>query len=332
MTQNFDLYALGNALVDAEYTVDDRFVRDQGIEKGQMTLVDDKRLAQIAAALAEHEPKRESGGSAANTAIAMRGFGGSAFYACKVADDEDGRHFTRGMTGVGIHTSAPDTRTEGATGRCLIMVTPDAERTMTTYLGISERLHKDAIEEATLCRARYLYIEGYLASSVTGREAAIHAREVAERHKIPTSITLSDPSMVNFFGDDLRRMVGNGVDVLFCNEVEALTWCRTDRVDVAAKELKDMARTFAITLGSRGALVHADHHNHEVPGFPAKAIDTNGAGDIFAGAALWGLAQGQPITYAARFANFAAARLVTRFGARLPFAEYAQLRAQFPAH
>ena len=332
MTTGIDLYALGNALVDAEYEVDDRFIRDQGIEKGQMTLVDEARLAQLTRALEQRQPKRESGGSAANTAIAVRGFGGSVYYSCKVADDEDGDHFAKGMNRVGIRTTPKDTRSDGKTGRCLIMITPDAERTMTTFLGISERLSAEELDEAALRTARYLYIEGYLASSATGREAAIAARTIAEQHKLVTSITLSDASMVNYFGDELRRMVGNGVDLLFCNEVEALTWCKTDRVDIAAKELKDMARGFAITLGSRGALVHADKHNHEVPGYPVKPIDTNGAGDIFAGACLWGLQQGQPLDYAARFANFAAARLVTCFGARLPFADYADLRARFPGH
>lgn len=329
MKHGIDLYALGNALVDTEYEVDDRFIRDQGIEKGQMTLVDEARLSHLARALVERNPKRESGGSAANTAIAVRGFGGSVFYACKVADDEDGHHFANGMTRVGIATTPKDTRTDGQTGRCLIMITPDAERTMTTYLGISEHLSADEVHEQTLRQARYLYLEGYLASSTTGREAAIHARAIAEQHNITTSITLSDASMVNYFGDELRRMVGNGVGVLFCNEVEALTWCKTDRIDIAAKELKDMARSFAITLGSRGALVHTAQRNHEVPGYAAKAIDTNGAGDIFAGASLWGLMQGQPLDYAAQFANFAAARLVTCFGARLPFADYQSLRANF---
>ena len=278
MTPTIDLYALGNALVDAEYEVDDRFIRDQGVEKGQMTLVDAARIGELARALTDVTPKRESGGSAANTAIAVRGFGATVFYSCKVADDEDGHHFAAGMNGVGIHTNPNDPHAPGTTGRCLIMITPDAERTMTTYLGISEELSTAELDEPKLCSSRYLYIEGYLASSTTGREAAIHARSVAERSNVITSLTLSDASMVNYFGDDLRRMVGNGIDLLFCNEVEALTWCKTDRIDIAAKELKDMARGFAITLGGRGALVHTGNRNHEVAGNAVRAVDTNGAG------------------------------------------------------
>ena len=335
MSHEFDVYAVGNALVDTEFQVDDGFLRQHRIEKSQMTLVDDARLKELTRALRELKPSRDAGGSAANTTIAVRGFGGTAFYSCRVARDEEGEHFLQGMRRAGVHTVSNERREgwddDGAeTGRCLVLITPDAERTMSTYLGISERLCVDQLDFDGIRRSKYVYLEGYLASSDTGREAAIAAREHAERSGTHTSLTLSDVSMVTYFREQLERMAGNGVHTLFCNENEALAWCRTDRVDVAALELKDIAQQLVITLGGRGALVQTGRQAREVAGFPVQPLDTNGAGDMFAGAALWALTQGRDLASAARFANFAAARLVTHFGARLPFAQYAQLRDAYP--
>ncbi len=338
MSHEFDVYAVGNALVDTEFEVDDSFLREQKIDKGQMTLVDASRLKDLMHALRELRPARDAGGSAANTTIAVRGFGGTAFYSCRVANDEEGEHFLHGMRRAGVRTVTNERREEddvaadaqAETGRCLVLITPDAERTMSTYLGISEQLGVAQLDLDAIRRSKYVYLEGYLASSDTGREAAIAAREHAERNGALTSLTLSDVSMVSYFREQLERMAGNGVHTLFCNENEALAWCRTDRVDVAALELKDIAQHLVITLGKRGALVQSGRQGREVGGFPVQAIDTNGAGDMFAGAALWALTQGRDLASAARFANFAAARLVTHFGARLPFAQYAQLRDTYP--
>lgn len=330
MSHAFDVYAVGNALVDTEYEVDEGFLRDHKIEKGLMTLVDSARLQQLTRALRELKPKRDAGGSAANTTIAVRGFGGTAFYSCRVATDEEGEHFIHGMQRAGVRTVGNGRKDGGETGRCLVLITPDAERTMSTFLGISEQLSVDELDFEGIRNSKYVYLEGYLASSETGREAAIAAREYAEKHGTLTSLTLSDVSMVSYFREHLERMAGNGVHTLFCNENEALAWCRTDRVDVAAAELKDMAQHLVITLGGKGALVQHGHHAREVGGFPVHPIDTNGAGDMFAGAALWALTQGRDLASAARFANFAASKLVTHFGARLPFAQYAQLRDAYP--
>ena len=330
MKNTIDVYAIGNALVDTEYEVDERFLRDHNIEKGQMTLVDSTRLQQLTQALQELTPKRDAGGSAANTAIAIRGFGGSSSYSCRVANDDAGAHFVNGMQRVGVRTKGTTRGASGETGRCLVLITPDAERTMSTFLGISEQFGTEELDFDSLRNARYLYIEGYLASSDTGREAAIAAREFAEQNDVHTSLTLSDVSMVSFFREHLARMMGNGVHTLFCNEHEALAWCRTDRVDIAANELKDIAQHLVITLGKRGAHVQSGHASREIAGFPVKPIDTNGAGDMFAGAALWAVTQGRSLDSATRFANYAAARLVTHFGARLPFPEYAALRQAYP--
>jgi len=313
----YDVYALGNALVDMEFSIDEGFLRRHRIDKGHMTLVDEARLDELLDSLDELEPKRMSGGSAANTLIAVQAFGCRTFYSCKVADDDVGAFFRKDLEAIGVATNRQKHDGSGKSGRCLVLITPDAERSMNTFLGISDKLAVSEVDERALRESTYLYIEGFLSSSPTGSDAAIRCRELAESHGIATALTLSDVSMVRIFRDPLTKMLGNGVDHLFCNEEEALEWARTDRLDIAIAELKDIAHSVNVTVGPRGSLVVEGHARHEVPGFPVKPIDTNGAGDIYAGACLAGWVQGMAPQVAARFGNFAAARLITRYGARL---------------
>jgi sugar/nucleoside kinase (ribokinase family) len=315
----YDVYGLGNALVDMEYRVDDGFLTRHGIAKGHMTLVDEARLTSLIEDLADYQPERMSGGSAANTIIAVQGFGGRAFYSCRLADDEVGRYFLKdlGAAGVATNGNAAAPTQAGHSGRCLVLVTADAERSMNTFLGISTELGPSEIDERALRRASYFYSEGYLASSHRSTEAAITCRELAESAGVKTAISLSDPSMVEFFRDSLVRILGNGVDHLFCNEEEALAWARTDRIDVAVSELRDIGRAVNITLGKRGSLAVSQRGQTMVPGVEARAVDTNGAGDMYAGACLYGWCSGMSAEEAAAFGNFSAGKLVQTYGARL---------------
>ena len=317
----FDVYGLGNALVDMEYRIEDSFLHRHSIAKGHMTLVEEDHLEALVKDLAEYTPERMSGGSAANTIIAAQGFGARTYYSCKLADDETGDYFLQDLAAAGIAT-APDakgTKTEssGKSGRCLVLVTPDAERSMNTFLGISSQLSVAEIDEEALAQARYYYVEGYLSSSPQSRQAAVECRELAERSGVKTAVSLSDPSMVEFFRDDMEKILGNGVDHLFCNEEEALAWAKTDRLDIAVRELKDISKALNITLGSRGSLAVDAHSEHNAAGYPVDAVDTNGAGDIYAGACLYGWCAGMDPGQAAAFGNFAAATLVQHYGARM---------------
>lgn len=313
----YDVYGLGNALVDMEYTVDDGFLRSHGIPKGHMTLVDEPTMERLAAGLDGHSAERMSGGSAANTLIAVQGFGARTFYSCKVADDSTGRHFLDDLNRAGIATNRNAADADGHSGRCLVLITPDAERSMNTFLGISSELTRAELDEQALSRSRYFYAEGYMSSAEGSRDAAIAARELAEAEGVKTALSLSDPSMVEFFRDNLVRILGNGVDHLFCNEEEALTWARTDRLDVAVTELKDIGRHLNVTLGARGSLSVTPMGQKLVAGFPANAVDTTGAGDIYAGGCLYGWTRGMDPDEAAALGNFAAAALIQAYGARL---------------
>ena len=325
----YDVYGLGNALVDLEYTVDDAYLRDVDLAKGHMTLVDEARLDALTTSLADYEPRRRCGGSAANTVFAVQAFGGRSVYSCRTADDDVGRHFLRELRDAGV-VAVGTLAGPGKSGRCLTLITADAERTMTTFLGVSEALDPGDIDEATLAASAYCYAEGYLASSESGRRATVLARSIAESNDVRTSLSLSDPSMVNGFRDGLVEMLGGGVHLLFCNEEEALTWAGTDRLDIAVAELADIAPFVNITLGARGSLAVANGQRHFTAGYPSQAVDTTGAGDIYAGAVLYAHNIGADPAQAASFANFAAAELVSRHGARLDTtAQYADLKRRF---
>jgi sugar/nucleoside kinase (ribokinase family) len=331
MSKKYHLYGLGAALVDTEIEVDDNFLAQANIEKGVMTLVDEARQHQLLEHLKDHlvGSKRASGGSAANSIIAASHFGASAFYSCKVADDDNGHFYLSDLAQAGVHSNphggSVDDSAPGITGKCLVMITPDAERTMNTFLGISETLGTPELNTAALLDSEYLYIEGYLVTSDTGREAAIQARQLAEANGVKTAISLSDPGMVQFFTEGLRAMIGDQVDILFCNEHEALSWTAADSIAEAARLLTQDARCFAITLGADGALVYDGKNFIDIPPHPVEAIDSNGAGDMFAGAFLYAISHGHDHASAGKLACRSAAELVCHYGPRLPAANHQQL-------
>ena len=330
----YDIYGIGNALVDVEYAVDDALLAAEGIVKGHMTLVDEARMEALESRLQEAgagaADRRLSGGSAANTVYAVQGFGGRGFYSCRVAADDAGRLFLAGMADAGIGTTGARPH-EGRTGRCLTLVGADAERTMATCLGVSTALAPADVDEGALAQSSYLYLEGYLAAEEAGSGAGALARELAADGPAKTCLSLSDPSMVEHCRAGLETMLGNGVHQLFCNEEEALAWARADRLDVAAAELGDIAPFVNVTLGAKGSWVVRHGKGEHAAGFPARAVDTTGAGDIYAGGVLYAATRGAEPGDAARFGNFVAAALVSRHGARLPgVAEYAALAARFP--
>lgn len=315
---NYHIYGIGAALVDTEIEVNDTDLQAYGIEKGVMTLVDETRQIELIEQLSEHlvASKRASGGSAANTIIGASYFGANTFYSCKVADDENGEFYLNDMREAGVNTDNT-TKEKGITGKCLVMITPDAERTMNTFLGISETVSINELNEEALKQSQYAYIEGYLVTSETGRAAAISLREMAEKHGVKTAFTLSDPAMVQFFADGLHEMIGKKVNLLFCNEDEALGFTKTETLDDATKALKAIADEFVITLGSKGALVFDGQTFIEIAPTSVTAIDTNGAGDMFAGAFLYAITNGYSHKQAGELASAASAQVVSQYGPRL---------------
>lgn len=329
----YHVYGLGAALVDTEIDVADADLQQLSVEKGLMTLVDEQRQHELIAKLEGHltHGSRASGGSAANTIIAASYFGAQTFYSCKLANDDNGDFYLADLAAAGVNYDEQLDRVEGITGKCLVLITPDAERSMNTFLGVSETLSVDQLSPSAIAESEYLYMEGYLVTSDTARAAAIKAREIAEQNGVKTALSFSDPGMVEFFRDGLQQMLGGGVDLLFCNRDEALGWAQTDQLDEAVEAIKQVAKAFAITLGSEGALVFDGQQLHQIEPFSVTAVDTNGAGDMFAGAFLYGISNGQDFATAGRFASLASARVVTQYGPRLPAEQHAQLLEEFTA-
>lgn len=318
MTKQYDVYAIGNALVDMEYEVHDEFFSKHRIDKGLMTLVDEERQKYLLDALGTAPKKQQCGGSAANTAIAAAQFGARSFYSCKVAKDPIGNFYFQDLLDNGVHSNLMhQDREDGITGKCLVLITPDAERTMNTYLGITSTISKIQVDPEAIRHSKYMYMEGYLVTSPTGREAAIHARRIAEAAGVKTALTFSDVNMVRFFRDGLREMIGDEVDLLFCNESEALAYTDSDDVIVARERLKQTAKTFVITRGENGAMIFDGQTFINIDPYPVKAIDSNGAGDMYAGAFLYAITHDHSFDSAGKLASMAASRVVSQFGPRL---------------
>ena len=321
----YDVYGLGNALVDMEFEITDQFLQDNGIDKGVMTLVDENQQHELIEQLDAFEGNKASGGSAANTLIAVSSMGGSSYYSCKVADDELGHFYLDDLKTANVDCNMDGKHKGGITGKCLVMVTPDAERTMHTFLGVSSELSPYEISEDAIKNASYCYLEGYLTTSESGKAANIEARKIAETNNIKTALTFSDPFVVEHFRDDFTETIGNGIDLLFCNEAEALSYTQKNSVDEAIEVIKTFAKTFAITLGAEGAAIYDGSNLMSIAANPVKAVDSNGAGDLFAGAFMYGLTHGKSFEEAGILASKASSIIVSQFGPRLKLEQYQSL-------
>jgi sugar/nucleoside kinase (ribokinase family) len=333
----YDLYAIGNALVDSEYEVTDVQLNAMQVEKRHMTLIDATRRAQLLAHMQGIHSRKSGGGSAGNTIVAVAQLGGKAFYSCRVAHDELGQFYVADLkaNGVDSNLTPSNLATRGAigqTGDCMVMVTPDAERSMSTYLGATADIDHTALDATALAASKVYYMEGYLAASPTGMDAALKGRAIAKAAGVKLATTLSDMSMINFCRPGLEAMIGDGIDYLFCNEEEAQTWCGTTDLTQVVQRVSQLATTVCLTRSAKGCIVLEGGHQTEVPAAQVKAIDTNGAGDMFAGAFLYAATQGHSHAQAAWLANQAAGQVVSQYGNRLTQQVVAQISARYQAH
>jgi sugar/nucleoside kinase (ribokinase family) len=328
----YDVYGLGNALLDIECEVEPETLQQLGIDKGVMTLLDEEAQNKILAHLDGSAPKRTCGGSAANTMIAISQFGGKGFYSCKVANDEPGQYYQDDLLRCGLHTNLQHHPAEaGITGKCLVFVTPDADRTMTTFLGISSSFTEAELMPEAIAESTYTYIEGYLVTGEHSKQAAVKAREMAAAAGKKVALTLSDLNMAKFFKAGLLEMIGPGVDFLFANESEAFQMADTEDLNTAIQHLKTLSKGFAITRGPKGSLIFDGEQVIEIEPFPVKAIDTVGAGDMYAGGVLYGITNGMDWAQAGRLGSLASAKLVTTLGARMPTESVKMLLSELKA-
>ena len=325
-----DLFAIGNALIDQEFKVTDEFLTQQNLQKGTMQLTDGEAQFQLYNNLKASQiyKGQASGGSAANTTVAFSALGSSAFYACRVGHDDLGKIYLDGLNEAGIQTSSQSI-SEGVTGTCMVLISEDSERTMHTYLGITAELSDAQMDFEPLKTAQWLYIEGYLSTSDSARLAVKKARKIARENNVKIALTLSDPAMVQYARQGLNELLDDGVDLIFCNEQEALMYTETDSIEEAVNKLKLLSHLVVITLGSKGALVADQKQQFVVQGREVVAHDTNGAGDAFSGAFLYALNAGQSLQSAAELAILISSEVVAKFGPRLDIAEYQNLLNTF---
>jgi len=320
--KKYDVTGIGNALVDIEFKVTDQFFWDNKVEKGLMTLVDEDRQNALMKVINTEEAKKQCGGSAANSVIAVSQFGGNSYYCCRVANDELGYFYLEDLKNSGVDNSlegkVPE---EGITGKCLVMVTEDSERTMNTFLGITQSFSVKDINEWAIKDSKYLFIEGYLVTSTNGKEAMMYAKKVAEGAGTKVALTFSDPSMVKYFKAGFDDVIGPSVDLLFANEDEALLFTGKDTLAEAREEMKKAAKHFVITQGKNGAMIYDGDTFIDIEPYKTVAIDSNGAGDMFAGAFMYGITNGHSYASSGKLASMASSKIVSQFGPRLKWHE-----------
>ena len=325
---HYDLYAIGNALVDSEFEVSDSLLKSMGVDKRHMTLIDTPRRAELLSHVKHITPRQTGGGSAGNTVVALSQLGGKAFYSCKVAHDDLGDFYVKDLQARGVDTNLTHTRaSNGQTGSCMVLVTPDAERSMCTFLGVSAELDNDALHSHDIAKSKIYYMEGYLAASPTGLNAALKGRQIAKEKGVALALTLSDVSMIQFCKAGLDAMLGDGVDYLFCNQEEAQVWCGTQDLEEVRLQLKKLAKMVCMTRGPDGSEVITADQSWHVPAEKVKAIDTNGAGDMFAGSFLYAIVRGYSPEQAAKLGNHTAAAVVSQHGNRLTLGQLSAIKA-----
>jgi sugar/nucleoside kinase (ribokinase family) len=327
--KKYDVTGIGNALVDIEFKVKDQFFIENEVEKGLMTLVDEVRQNSLMQVINTKEAKKQCGGSAANTVIAVSQFGGKSFYSCKVANDELGHFFINDMKESGVdHNLDPQRLHDGITGKCLVMVTEDAERTMNTFLGITQTYGVADVNESAIKDSKYLYIEGYLVTSENGKEAMRFAKKTAEENGVKVALTFSDPAMVKYFKSGFDDVIGHSVDLLFANEEEALLYSGKSNLMEAREELKKVAKHFIITKGKNGAMIFDGDTFIDIEPYQTVAIDSNGAGDMFSGAFMYGITNGHSYASSGKLASMASSKIVSQFGPRLKWHEAKEILAR----
>lgn len=317
MTTRFDILTIGNAIVDVIAPVEDKFLVDEGMRKSIMHLVDAERSADLYAKMPQ-DKTIIPGGSSANTAAGVVALGGRAAFVGKVAEDELGLIFRDDFDTNGISYDTDYLRDGPATARCMILVTPDGERTMNTYLGACQQLTEDDIVEETIGAAAITYMEGYLWDPPLAKRAFVKAAHFAHKHERAAAITLSDPLCVTRFREEFLDLIrSKTMDFVFANIDEVKALYDTDDINVAVRHLAEDAEIAAVTMGERGAMAIRNGEVVSVPAYPVDTVvDVTGAGDLFASGFLLATARGQSMEEALRLGCLAASEVISHYGAR----------------
>ena len=316
----YDISALGNALVDTQYMVDHSFLDEIGLEADSMTLASAEEHAPIIKKLEEMgvDSVSDCGGSATNSLVAAANYGSSCHHVCRVADDVDGKKYLDSLHTAGVkHIGVSKEESEMPTGKCLIFVTPDAKRTMSSMLGISAFLGPKDIDYDAVQNSKIFYIEGYMVTSDENFNAVTSVLDNIDNEKTLKALSLSDAGIVHGFRDKFKEIETYGIDMIFCNDDEAIAFAGTENLNEAIEFYKNKKYMIAITKGSEGSVVISNGNKIFSPAVEIDPVDTNGAGDMYAGSFMHAYLNGYDIETCAEFSNYASSKIVETFGPRL---------------
>jgi sugar/nucleoside kinase (ribokinase family) len=312
---SFDVLGIGNALVDIIASVDDAFIETHDFPRGATTMVD---LERSEAVYADLPPAQEtSGGSCANTIAGLASFGATVAFIGRVRDDQLGKVYTHDLRSLGVHFDVPPATSGPATGRCIVMVTPDAHRTQCTYLGASTFIGPEDVDPDLVARAQVTYLEGYLWDQPPAKDAIRKAAAAARGARRRVALTLSDPLCVDRHREEFRALVADEIDVLFANEAEICSLYEVDDFDAALQQVRRHCRVGALTRSEQGSVVIAGEEVHVIDADPVdRLVDTTGAGDQYAAGFLYGLTHGHDLATCGHLGSIAAAEVISHFGPR----------------
>jgi len=324
----YDISALGNALVDTQYKVSSEFLSGVGIEADTMTLASAEEQAPIIEKLISmgSESVSDCGGSATNSLVAAANYGSNCHHVCRVADDEDGTRYLDSLRAAGVkHIGVSSENSDMPTGKCLILVTPDAKRTMISMLGVSAYLGASDIDYEVVENSKIFYIEGYMVTSDDNFNAVISTLEHLKGKDVLKALSLSDAGIVHGFKDKFDLIESYGIDMIFCNDDEAVAFSGKENLEDAIEFYKNKSYMTAVTKGADGSVVVQNGVEYLAPAEKITPVDTNGAGDMFAGSFMHAFLQGHDVEACARFSNYASSKVVETFGPRLSSDGYAEV-------
>ena len=313
--QQFDLLGIGNAVVDVLYETDEEFIKNNQLEKGIMTLIDEEKAEKFYSSL--KQGIEVAGGSVANTTVGFASLSGKPAFIGKVKDDKLGKTFSQSLTSAGVLFKTEPIINGPGTARSFIFVTPDAHRTMNTYIGACSLLSPKDIDDQIIKNSKIIFLEGYVWEENLAKESLVKAAEIARKANNKVALTLSDPSCVKKHRSEFEELIKKHIDILFANEFEAKELCQTQDLEESAKEISNMTEIAVVTRSEKGAKIYNAKETIEIKAKVFNAVkDTTGAGDLFAAGFLYGLSKKFSILKSGNIAAITAGEIISHFGAR----------------
>jgi hypothetical protein len=315
MGKDIQICAIGNALVDIQIEVPDDIIHQFNLNKGEMQLTDIKKQQELIKGLSQFPMHKSSGGSAANSIIAFSQLGGKAAYQTVIGNDVLGKFYSKEFTDLGIELSAK-VMDDNPTGTCLVLITPDSERTMVTALGASAFYNESDVNEDLIKRSQCIYLEGYEFTQEASYNALLKAVDIAKKHETNISLTFSDVFVTQVFYDKLKT-VADSANLIFCNESEAIAFSKQNSLEDAIEYFKKYHKNFVITKGANGSIIRWHDEIINIPAYKIEPKDSTGAGDMFAGAFMFGFMDTKSVQKAGHLASYTSSQVVAKLGARL---------------